>query len=483
MAADEMPAPVRADAVELWVHDIQTRVPFRYGIATLTGVPYVLVRLRLESEAGAAWGVAADMLPPKWFRKDPDQPPADELAELAGVVRHAADLADGSAGESLFDWWKRLYDRQHGWGNAEGLPPLLSGFGASLMERAAIDAWCRVQGTTFAEAVRAGGMGIDLTRIDTALEGVTPADVLPDRPLRSLAIRHTVGLGDPITAGDLAPGEHVRDGLPHTLEEVVRAYGVTHLKIKLPPDPAEAVDRLRAIAAVPCPAAAGFRFSLDGNECYRDVAGFREAWGRVTGDDALAGFLRGLLFIEQPLHRDVAVGDEVAAAMRAWAGRPPIIIDESDGDLTALPRALEAGYAGTSHKNCKGVFRSIAAAARLRQAEAEHGRPAVHAAEDLCTVGPVALPQDLAVVATLGIPHVERNGHHYFRGLSMFAEPLQRQLLERHADLYREHPDGFATLAVDRGRVSVGSVVDAPFGVGFRPDLTGWRPLASWSPG
>jgi len=478
MAANEMPAPVRADAVELWVHDIHTRVPFRYGIATLTEVPYVLVRLRLESEAGAAWGVAADLLPPKWFRKDPDQPPADELAELVAVVRHAADLADGSAGESLFDWWKSLYDRQHGWGKAEGLPPLLSGFGTSLMERAAIDAWCRVHGVPFAAAVRGGGMGIDLARLDTALEGMTPADVLPAEPLRSLAVRHTVGLGDPVTLADLGPGEHVDDGLPHTLEEVVRAYGVTHLKIKLPPDADAAAERLRAIAAVPCPSADGFRFSLDGNECYRDVEGFRETWRRLTGDARLAGFLRGLLFVEQPLHRDVALD-----APLGGGPLPGVIIDESDGDLAALPRALAAGYAGTSHKNCKGVFRSIAAAARLHRHRAAGGRRAIHTAEDLCTVGPVALPQDLAVVATLGIPHVERNGHHYFRGLSMFAEPPQRQVLERHGDLYRPHPGGFPTLAIAAGRFGVGSVVDAPFGVGFDPDLTGWKPLASWSPG
>jgi len=36
--------------------------------------------------------------------------------------------------------------------------------------------------------------------------------------------------------------------------------------------------------------------------------------------------------------------------------------------------------------------------------------------EDLCNLGPVAFLQDLAMMALLGIEHVERNGHHYFAG-------------------------------------------------------------------
>lgn len=44
-------------------------------------------------------------------------------------------------------------------------------------------------------------------------------------------------------------------------------------------------------------------------------------------------------------------------------------------------------------------------------------RQYVLSAEDLRTVGLIELLQDLAVTATLGAEHVERNGHHNFRGL------------------------------------------------------------------
>lgn len=94
-------------------------------------------------------------------------------------------------------------------------------------------------------------------------------------------------------------------------------------------------------------------------------------------------------------------------------------------------------------------------------------------AEDLTNIGPVALTQDLAVIATLGIPHAERNGHHYFKGLSMFLPAIQAQMIVSHGDLYRRHHSGFATLRVHDGAMEVGSIVDAPFGYAPRLDLSG----------
>ncbi len=111
-----------------------------------------------------------------------------------------------------------------------------------------------------------------------------------------------------------------------------------------------------------------------------------------------------------------------------------------------------------------------------------HGRPAhllekrrretpggkfVLSGEDLCNIGPVALLQDLATASTLGIEHVERNGHHYFAGLSMFPDSVQDAVLAQHNDLYRRHGRGFAALSIKHGRIALGSVIDAPFGVGI----------------
>jgi hypothetical protein len=85
--------------------------------------------------------------------------------------------------------------------------------------------------------------------------------------------------------------------------------------------------------------------------------------------------------------------------------------------------------------------------------------------EDLANVGPIALLQDLAVIATLGITHVERNGHHYFRGLSAWPKSLQESILGHHSDLYNPHPDGYPTLHVENGKLNLASINAAPFGL------------------
>jgi len=99
--------------------------------------------------------------------------------------------------------------------------------------------------------------------------------------------------------------------------------------------------------------------------------------------------------------------------------------------------------------------------------------------EDLANVGPIALNQDLAIMAAFGISHVERNGHHYFRGLSMFPGELSEELAL--PDLYRIHEDGFPTLDIRDGRLNLSQVNKAPFGTEHLLDTAQFTPLAEWS--
>ncbi len=100
--------------------------------------------------------------------------------------------------------------------------------------------------------------------------------------------------------------------------------------------------------------------------------------------------------------------------------------------------------------------------------------------EDLCNLGPVALLQDLAVQALLGIRSVERNGHHYNAGLSGFPPSVQQQVLTAHSDLYERSPAGWPTLRVRQGQVQLDSINQAPFGVGFLLEVDQFTPRAQW---
>lgn len=477
---------IDVSAFDLNILEMRTRMPFKYGIATLTALPHLFVTLDVRIDGDRGVGIAADGLPPKWFTKDADKRFRVEIAELLDVVRHACDAVESvGPAPSVFELWRRVSGAQRAWAEeSTAYPPLLWAFGVSLVERALIDAFCRVSGVSFGASVRSNLFGIQLGALSEELTGVRPADCLPEQPLRTIAVRHTVGLADPLTRGELEAGDRLDDGLPQSLDEAIEFYGLTHFKIKIGGDLGADVERLRRLSEViGTHAGSGFCFSLDANEQYDCVDRFREFWESARADRGISGFFDHLLFVEQPFQRAIALADTIGTSLLSWSDRPPIIIDESDGELTSLRRALDLGYRGTSHKNCKGVFKSLANRCLLERRQlTDPGGRYLMSAEDLANVGPVALMEDLAVVATLGIPHAERNGHHYFRGMSMLPPDLQEALLDAHPDVYHRHPDGYPTLDVREGQIAVGSVVDAPFGVALDIDARRFASADSWSP-
>jgi len=460
---------IQLRSAELFRIQLTARMPFRYGIVTMTEVPHVIMRLKFEIDGQTHEGLAADHLPPKWFTKDPNRPLAEEIDEMLVVIRAAVAGAQTIQAATPFQFWQQLYAAQGKWGVAHQIPPLLAHFGTSLVERALIDAFCRSVGLSFAVALHENRFGVDLGAMHAPLAGTAPRDWLPAAPPETVFARHTVGLVDFIEDAEIPAADRVDDGLPQSLAACVKFYGLKHFKIKIDADVARAKERLLKIAAVLARECADdYAFSLDGNESFRDPAVFAAQMRALLAEPALHQFWPKLLFIEQPLHRDVALTP--AADWKAWPERPPIIIDESDAELGSLPAALALGYAGTSHKNCKGIFKGVGHACLLAQRRAA-GKTSMLSGEDLTNVGPVALLQDLTVSAVLGVTSVERNGHHYFAGLSQFPVAIQQHILTHHGDLYTRSAAGWPRLDVREGRIALGSVLRAPFGCAVGLDL------------
>jgi len=461
---------------------MRTRMPFRYGIAKLEALPHVFLKATLEDGDGRTIeGVSAEGLLPKWFEKNPETTGQQDLENMHKVIVHAGELALAAGPfDSAFTFWKDLYDAQGAWAAGEGLAPLIWHFGVTMVERAVIDALCRAWGVPFHQALAEDRFGIDVASIHPHIDRATALEVFQREPLRTIHARHTVGLSDAILPEQVE--EPIGDGLPESLAEDIDAYGLTYFKIKVRGDVDVDVARLRSIADLfHSRGLTDFRFTLDGNEQFFDVETFRTFWDRIRGDAALSAFFERLVFIEQPFTRKIALSNQLGEDLRSWEDAPPMIIDESDGALEDLPTALSHGYAGTSHKNCKGVFKGIVNAVYIHDANKRAGAECYFmSGEDLVNIGPVALLQDLTLMGVLGISHVERNGHHYFRGLSMFSDRLQEDVLSHHGDLYHREPDGYAALHIVGGQVQIGSLIDAPFGVGFIPRESEYVPLAEW---
>ena len=190
------------------------------------------------------------------------------------------------------------------------------------------------------------------------------------------------------------------------------------------------------------------------------------------------------MLIEQPLARTRTFEREANRGMKRLAAFAPCIIDEADAGLWALPEARALGYRGISIKSCKGVFGAVLNRARcdVWNAAADAGGAVFQSGEDLTTLPVLALQQDLELMATLGVPHVERNGHHYFRGLGHLPAAEQQAARDAHGDLY-ESGGGDARLRIERGALAFGTVIDAPgFGYAGPIDFDARTPAAAWEP-
>jgi hypothetical protein len=402
---------LRIIASRLGLRVAHSRMPFRYGIVTVRMAPIATLEVTIETEQGGrARGYAADFLAYRWFDKRLHKSLVDNVADLILAIRLAIAACEAeSSYRSAFDIWWNCLAEVTGQQAAHDLNDLTISFGVSMPERAVIDALGRLLGLSTADLVATDVLGIDLSRLDSDLDGFDFRRCLPERPLKELWVRHTVGLLDPFSAGDRAAAEVIADGLPETLEDYLRIDGVRYLKIKVAGRLQDDLARLTAIAQLLSRSTSPCAVTLDGNEQYKDLAEFAELIDRLRTMPKLQSLDRAISFVEQPLDRSVALSADSAPLLRRIGRHKPVIIDEADGTLDAFRTAMGLGYSGVSHKNCKGIYKSLLNLARAqRRNEALGSQRYFLSAEDLTNLPVVPLQADLALVALLGISHVEQ---------------------------------------------------------------------------
>lgn len=447
---------LRIREIELLERPVRLRLPFRFGVVTLTECPQAFARVRVETPDGLShWGAAAELMAPKWFDKNLALTNEDNFDQLRAVLRLARNAYLGDASPATaFGHFTRHHDAHQAACARLDYNPLLASYGPALIDRAILDALCRARECSFYDAVRANLPGIGPALRE--FEGFDATAFLRQlSPAPAIEARHTVGLLDAITAADLR--ERVDDGLPETLEEVIAVYGHRWFKLKVSGQVAADVQRLRAIASVLDRSSQPYLVSLDGNEQYESAAALAELVAAVRAEPWLARLWSSVAFIEQPVTRKLALSQDMGGADLG----KPVIIDESDGELDAFVQARARGYRGVSSKTCKGVYRSLLNAMRCAAWNAQDGAGAYFmSAEDLTTQAGLSVQQDLALVNLLGITHVERNGHHYVNGMAALPAQEQQEFLRAHPDLYEDR-NGAVRLAIRFGRISLGSL-DAP---------------------
>lgn len=430
-----MNAPVVAIRnIDLFERPVVLRLPFRFGAATVTHCPQAFVRIEAEIGGRSFLGASAELMVPKWFDKSPRLTHEQNFEQLREALRCARSSLLGRSGTA--------WALSHEWGEeairsavSHGLPRLAAQFGPAQLDKAVADLALQSLAAGWCEGVAAGALGDPFA----SQAGI----VAP----QAVWLRHTVGLADRLLPEDA--GADPDDGLPATLCDAIKFYGLRRFKLKLCGRLDEDIGRLSRIAELLDRQAGDYRATLDGNESFADVDTLAEFWRRFSATPALQAMHRRLLLLEQPLPRAIALTTSIAAL----GIDVPLILDESDDHDEALEQGLALGYRGISSKACKGIYRSLHSAAMLR------GRQGLLlSGEDLTCQAGLAVQQDTLLAASLGVADIERNGHHYVDGFGSAPQAEAEAFCEAHPGLYERTANGRIRLRIRNGQLDLSSL-------------------------
>jgi hypothetical protein len=459
-----MPLRLAVRDISVFERQVQFARPFRFGAVTINAAVQAFVHAEIEvAGKGISTGAGAELMAPKWFDKRAHLSPEQTVAELRRALAIARGLYLSHKGlETAFGLHAACIAAQAEACAKEDIPPLAAAFGPAEIDKAILDALLRGAGVNFFDGMAQNIAGID-ARLSSDLADDDVARFLNQRKrLERVAVRHTVGLDDRIE------GE---GGVADTRENA----GARYFKLKLGGDPDADTARLIRIGRELMRLPHDYRVTLDANEQYADLAALGALTDRLDRGSALKPIATKLLYIEQPMPRDITK----ASPLGRLAARD-FIIDEADDGYDAFPGARTLGYRGISSKSCKGLYKSVVNATRAAKWSAEGGKYFV-ASEDLTCQAGLAVQQDLALGALVGITHAERNGHHYVDGFGDTPAAEAQAFLAAHPDLYA-HDGSRVRLSIHDGDLLTGSLTAPGFATGVHPVWSAMSPLEQPKP-
>jgi hypothetical protein len=424
------------------------RTPFRFGAVTVNEATQLFVHVGIEVDGKPSKGVAAELMVPKWFNKDPKLTADDTVYQL----RRSADIArgiylDNQGQDTAFGLHAACIGAQVGTCSSSGIPPLAAAFGAAEIDKAILDALLRAESTDFFTGMRNNIAGLD-ARLTPDLDNAAIEGFLSSRnPSPHIAVRYTIGMLD--------SAESMREAVHE---------GYRYFKLKLCGNPAK--DRTRLIEIVGALGDLDYRATADANEQYQNLADLSALVEIITTEEPLSPLARRLLYIEQPFARETTWNFDLQSLGMQFA----FIIDEADDTYDAFFRAKALGYRGVSSKSCKGIYKSLLNGARVTK----WGTDYFITAEDLTCQSGIGVQQDTALVAFHGLTHAERNGHHYVDGFANTPAAEAQAFLAAHSDLY-DQSGGKVRLSIRDGAISTRSLATPDFACGLDTDQIGPR--------
>ncbi|MCK1745484.1 hypothetical protein IVA80_33140 [Bradyrhizobium sp. 139] len=458
-----MPVRLKLRDIAFFERPVRFARPFRFGAITINATPQLFVRVEIEVEGkgnnkGSAVGASAELLVPKWFDKRPELSPAQTVDGLRRSLEIARGLYLARTGFlTAFDLHASCIGAQVATCAKNNIPALAAAYGPAAIDKAILDALLRAAKTNFFDGMAANIAGIDARLSPDLTEADITTFLSGRKPLSRVAVRHTVGLDDTVEG---------KGGVADARENA----GANYFKLKLSGDPVADAVRLARIGKELDALGRGCKVTLDANEQYADLAALHALMERLDHDPALRPISSRLLYVEQPMPRDITRQSPLGSLAAC-----DFIIDEADDSYDAFPAARALGYRGISSKSCKGLYKSIINATRAAKWSADGERFFVTGEDLTCQAG-LAVQQDLALGALIGVTHAERNGHHYVDGFGETPAAEAQAFAAAHPGLYADAGQG-VRLSIHNGDLLTGSLHCTGFATSVHPDWSALAPL------
>jgi L-alanine-DL-glutamate epimerase-like enolase superfamily enzyme len=354
---------VRIVGSELFFIPLQTRIPLKFGLETVTSVTCARVSVTIgDGQGHTAKGWGETPLSVQWVW--PGQLPYEHrhatlrnfCLELAR--RWASFDSLGHPIEIGYDFQEQalpgaLQEFNRSW-SGEPMPWLAALVCCSPFDLALHDAYGQLLEKPIYETYDARFLSRDLASFlspaagaRVSFQGKFPADFLVPSPPARLRAWHLVGGLDLVDPAELTGGEP-KDGYPVLLADWIERDGLRCLKIKLRGNDAP-WDYARLVKVGKLAVQKGVEWlTADFNCTVTDPAYVNEMLDRLRDEHPrLYGMI---LYVEQPFPYEL---QEHPIDVHSVSARKPLFLDESAHDWRMVKRGRELGWTGVALKTCK----------------------------------------------------------------------------------------------------------------------------------
>ena len=378
LLAGASPKAIGIEELTYHFEDFRYRAPYKFGGVPVDRATLLNVHVRVTTAGGrTAKGFGSMPLGNVWAFPSRTLPYATTLDLMKALAERIArrTAAYRESGHPIEihhalepEYLKAASALSVELNQSEPIPKLATLVTASAFDGALHDAYGKAHGRNCYGVYGPDFLAPDLSRfLGGEFQGDRLDRYILEAPMPRLALYHSIGAADPITAQDVT--KPVADGLPETLPEWIAYNGLWNFKFKLDGNNlAWDIERVVSVDRVVTETqkkrgVAYWRYCLDFNERCPNVEYLLEFLRRVK-ELAPSGFER-IQYIEQPTRRDL-VADR-SNVMHAAAKLRPVVIDESLTDLDSLLLAREMGYTGVALKACKGQSQAMLMAAAAQK--------------------------------------------------------------------------------------------------------------------